>query len=84
MQSTWLRTRETCCDLLGRTRAAILAMTATPHTTSDLARKLFISAASVSIHTKTLRSAGLLTTRRNGKAVLHTTTLLGHRLLARH
>jgi len=71
-------------ELLGRTRAAILATTATPHTTSDLARKLCISAASVSIHTKTLRSAGLLTTKRNGKAVLHTTTPLGHRLLARH
>lgn len=71
-------------ELLGHTRAAILAMTVTAHTTSDLARKLCISAASVSIHTKTLRSAGLLTTRRNGKAVLHTATPLGHRLLARH
>jgi DNA-binding transcriptional ArsR family regulator len=69
-------------DLLGHTRAEILAMTLTAHSTGDLARKLHVSAATVSIHTKTLRSAGLLTTRRNGKAVLHTATPLGRRLLA--
>ena len=68
-------------DLLGRTRAAVLALTTDARTTSDLARELGISAASVSEHTRTLRSAGLLVTERAGKAVLHSRTALGDHLL---
>jgi DNA-binding transcriptional ArsR family regulator len=71
-------------ELLGRTRAAVLQAATEPHTTADLARELRISAASVSAHTKTLREAGLLTSERAGKAVFHSATPLGHRLLARH
>ncbi|MCP2338923.1 ArsR/SmtB family transcription factor [Actinomadura rupiterrae] len=70
-------------ELLGRTRAAVLALATQPRTTGDLARELKISPASVSAHTKTLRAAGLLTTERAGKAVLHSVTPLGYRLLAR-
>ena len=67
-------------DLLGSTRAAVLRVLHTPHTTTGLARELGISPASASEHAKTLRAAGLVATCRQGKAVLHTRTLLGTRL----
>jgi DNA-binding MarR family transcriptional regulator len=51
------------------------------HTTTELARELGTSAATVSGHTKTLRAAGLIVTTRVGKAVLHSVTPLGGRLL---
>ncbi len=68
-------------DLLGHTRAAVLELARTGRSTTELARELRISAASVSAHTKTLRSAGLIVTTRTGKSVLHTVTPLGDRLL---
>lgn len=69
--------------LLGRTRAATLELLIEGRTTSELARKLGVSAASASAHAKTLRAAGLVATRRSGKAVVHTATPLGTRLLMR-
>jgi DNA-binding transcriptional ArsR family regulator len=69
--------------LLGRTRAGILELLVEQRTTSELARKLGISAASASAHAKTLRAAGLVASRRAGKAVVHSATPLGARLLAR-
>ena len=69
-------------ELLGSTRAAVLQAAIEPHTTAGLARELGISAASVSAHAKTLRAAGLLTSQRAGKAVFHSASPLGHRLLA--
>jgi DNA-binding transcriptional ArsR family regulator len=69
-------------DLLGRTRAAILTHTAAPCSTSELARAMGISTATASEHARTLRSAGLLVSRRAGKAVLHSLTPLGERLLS--
>ncbi|WP_395366137.1 ArsR/SmtB family transcription factor [Streptomyces sp. YH02] len=68
-------------DLLGRTRAAILEAVAVGRGTTDLARRLSISPATVSHHTSVLRNAGLVTTRREGKAVLHTVTPMGMALL---
>ncbi|UQX05044.1 helix-turn-helix domain-containing protein [Streptomyces sp. RerS4] len=67
--------------LLGRTRAALLQALVGQRTTSELARDLDISLPSVSEHTRTLRAAGLITTRRDGKAVLHAATGLGVDLL---
>jgi DNA-binding transcriptional ArsR family regulator len=67
--------------LLGRTRAAVLEALAEQRTTSELAAEVGISAASASAHAKTLRGAGLVTTRRTGKAVGHVATPLGMRLL---
>ncbi|MEU8773244.1 winged helix-turn-helix domain-containing protein [Streptomyces sp. NPDC048606] len=67
--------------LLGRTRAALLQALVGGRTTSELARDLDISLPSVSEHTRTLRAAGLITTRRDGKAVLHAATGLGVDLL---
>ena len=69
-------------DLLGRTRAAILTHAAAPCSTSDLARAMGISTATASEHARTLRSAGLLVSQRAGKAVLHSLTPLGERLLS--
>jgi DNA-binding transcriptional ArsR family regulator len=68
--------------LVGRTRAAILEFLVEQRTTSELARKLGISTASASAHAKTLRAAGLVASRRAGKAVVHVVTPLGTRLLA--
>jgi DNA-binding transcriptional ArsR family regulator len=67
--------------LLGRTRAAVLRLTIQERTTTELAGELGISAATVSGHTKMLRDAGLIVTTRAGKAVLHSVTPLGGRLL---
>jgi DNA-binding transcriptional ArsR family regulator len=69
-------------ELLGRTRAALLELAVTERTTSELARELRVAAATVSGHTKTLRAAGLIVTARAGKAVLHSATPLGDKLLA--
>lgn len=68
-------------ELLGRTRAAVLRLTWRERTTTELATELGVSAATVSGHTKTLRAAGLIVTVRAGKAVLHSLTPLGGRLL---
>jgi DNA-binding transcriptional ArsR family regulator len=70
--------------LLGRTRAAVLHAIDTGATTTHLARRLKISAASASRHTTVLRDAGLIATYRNGPGVLHTITSLGRRLLEQH
>ena len=68
-------------ELLGRTRAAVLGLALTQHTTTELARELGVSAAAVSGHTKALRAAGLIVSARAGKAVLHSATPLGSRLV---
>ncbi|MFJ8863447.1 winged helix-turn-helix domain-containing protein [Streptomyces sp. NPDC102451] len=69
-------------DLLGRTRASVLNAAADGCTTTGLARRLNISPASASRHASVLRKANLITTRRDGKAVLHMVTHLGAALLA--
>ncbi|MGW1563443.1 ArsR/SmtB family transcription factor [Streptomyces sp. NPDC002144] len=67
--------------LLGRTRAAVLRATVGGCGTTELARRLYISPATATHHTTALRNARLITTRREGKAVLHTVTSLGITLL---
>jgi DNA-binding transcriptional ArsR family regulator len=67
--------------LFGRTRTAVLHTIDLGTTTTQLARLLRISPASVSRHTTVLRDAGLITTHRHGTAVLHTLTPLGIQLL---
>jgi len=69
-------------DLLGRTRAAVLALARAPCSTGELARELGVSAATASEHTRTLRNAGLLITERVGKSVRHSITPLGAELMA--
>jgi DNA-binding transcriptional ArsR family regulator len=67
--------------LIGFTRASVLESIGDGRTTSELARRVGTSAASVSQHTAVLREAGLIQTSRVGKAVLHTITPLGTALL---
>jgi DNA-binding transcriptional ArsR family regulator len=67
--------------LIGTTRATMLALAAAGPTTTELARQAEVSAASASGHTKVLRECGLITTRRDGKAVRHALTGLGEQLL---
>jgi len=67
--------------LIGQTRTSVLESIGDGSTTSELARKVGVSAASVSQHTSVLREARLIQTSRVGKAVLHTITPLGAALL---
>jgi DNA-binding transcriptional ArsR family regulator len=68
-------------DLLGQTRAAVLAALAGGGTTGEVARKLRISPAGASQHATVLRRAGLILSTRRGNSVLHTLTPLGSALL---
>jgi DNA-binding transcriptional ArsR family regulator len=70
-------------DLLGQTRAGVLAALAGGSTTGELARKLRISPAGASQHATVLRRAGLILSTRRGNSVLHTLTPLGSALLNR-
>ncbi|MBP2321535.1 DNA-binding transcriptional ArsR family regulator [Kibdelosporangium banguiense] len=69
-------------DLLGNTRATVLHSIDGGATTTELARRVATSLASVSRHTTVLREAGLIETHRRGAAVLHTLTPLGESLLS--
>ncbi|MFE6778928.1 ArsR family transcriptional regulator [Streptomyces sp. NPDC057702] len=62
--------------VLGRTRYEALLVLADEHTTSQLARRLRVSNATASAHAAALRGAGLVTTVRAGRAVLHQRTPL--------
>lgn len=79
--STATATEDALADLLGRTRLRILTLTDDGLNTSTLARQLGLSAATVSAHTTALRAAGLITSTRDGKAVLHQRTALANLLL---
>jgi len=67
--------------LLGATRAQALRVLVQHHTTTALARELAVTAAAASMQAKTLREAGLIVSRREGKAVWHWCTPLGLDLL---
>ncbi|GAA2922697.1 hypothetical protein GCM10020221_18540 [Streptomyces thioluteus] len=67
--------------LVGHTRSAVLGSIGGGCTTSELARRVGVSAASASQHAGVLREAGLVLTLRHGSAVLHTLTPLGAALL---
>ncbi|MFI9049208.1 helix-turn-helix domain-containing protein [Streptomyces sp. NPDC053427] len=69
--------------VLGRTRVDILHRLADAHTTSQLAGRLGVSNATASAHAAALRAAGLITTVRAGRAVLHRRTALGSLLVQR-
>ena len=67
--------------LLGATRAAVLADLHAPRSTTDLAQRLSISPADASHHLTTLRDAGLITARREGRVVLYVRTPIGDTLV---
>jgi DNA-binding transcriptional ArsR family regulator len=70
--------------LMGATRAAVLHAVGSGATTTRLAHRLNTSLASVSRHTGVLRNAGLISTHRQGSAVVHALTELGSALLEYH
>ncbi|MEV6204275.1 winged helix-turn-helix domain-containing protein [Streptomyces sp. NPDC051771] len=72
---------EPLAGVLGPTRAALLRALPAPRTTTELARALGVSAATVSGHTAALRAAGLLTTARTGRSVHHSRTAVAELLL---
>jgi DNA-binding transcriptional ArsR family regulator len=69
-------------DLIGRTRAAIIAQLDLPMTTKQLACQLDLSAPTLSEHLQILKTSGIVTSRRDGRAVLYQRTSLGTRLLS--
>ncbi|MFD0686809.1 ArsR/SmtB family transcription factor [Actinomadura fibrosa] len=68
--------------LMGRRRAALLAALATPASTSELARRLDVTAGAVSQHLGVLRACGLVTGHRLGRRVLYVRTPAGDALAA--
>jgi hypothetical protein len=67
--------------LVGKTRATIVHVLSESCTTSELGRRIGISAAAASQHTTVLREAGLITTHRRMNTALHTLTPLGVAML---
>lgn len=74
-------TEDALAGVLGRTRCDILLLLTHEHTTSEVARRLGVSNATASAHTAALRGAGLISTVRAGRAVLHRRTALGSMLV---
>jgi hypothetical protein len=64
--------------LLGPTRARMLRVLRTPSSTTEIARHVGISVGSASRQATVLREAGLITSVRHEKAVVHALTHLGH------
>jgi DNA-binding transcriptional ArsR family regulator len=71
-------------SLLGRRRAQVLRQLDRPASTLELARRMGVSAASVSEHLTILRHAGLVTRRREGRRVIYARTATGDDLRAPH
>ncbi|MFE0174091.1 hypothetical protein ACFWZ2_17395 [Streptomyces sp. NPDC059002] len=67
--------------LIGRARSHALASIGTGCSTTELADRLGVGAATASSHATALRRAGLIVTVRRGKRVEHLLTELGSRLL---
>ncbi|MFB6719867.1 ArsR/SmtB family transcription factor [Kribbella sp. NPDC056345] len=75
---------DTLAALLGRTRAAVLRSLTTPASTTQLARRVRISLASTSEHTRILRAAALITTHRSQGTSLHSLTPTAQTLLTQN
>jgi DNA-binding transcriptional ArsR family regulator len=67
--------------LVGRTRAAILHMLATPKSTTDLAERLSQSAPTISVHLSILRQCGLVSSWPFGRRVFYQRTPLATSLM---
>lgn len=68
--------------LVGGPRADLLRALTTPHGTTRLAARAGLSLSSASEHTAVLRNAGLVTSARSGRHVVHSLTPLGRSVLA--
>jgi biotin operon repressor len=67
--------------VLGSGRAAVLSALDAPATSGELARRLGVTAGSVSQHVGSLRAAGLVASERDGRHVLHARTGLADQLV---
>jgi DNA-binding transcriptional ArsR family regulator len=76
------RTPEGLARVLGSTRAALLAELDAPRSTTELARRLSVTAGGISQHLTALRGAGLVSGRRAGREVLYVRTPVADALLA--
>ncbi len=70
-------TEQSLAALVGNTRAAVLRSLTDSRTTTEIAKRVGISAGSASQHATVLRNAGLITTHRTRTAAIHTMTPLG-------
>lgn len=68
-------------DVLGSSRARLLAEPDTPASTAGLARRTGLSPGGVSQHLSLLRAAGLVARHRTGRVVLYARTARGEALL---
>ena len=69
--------------VLGRGRAAVLSALDAPRSTGDVAQRLGLTAGAVSQHVGALRDAGLVTSERHGRSVLHARTPVADALAAK-
>jgi DNA-binding transcriptional ArsR family regulator len=67
--------------VLGSTRAAILVRLDLPMSTTHLASQLELAAPTVNAHLKVLHQAGIGSSHREGRSVVHARTQLGDLLL---
>lgn len=74
--------QDAMADLIGRSRAEILLGLEAPRSTTEVARQLGLSAATVSAHLSVLRRSGLVTSWRSGRRVLYQRTALASMLVA--
>jgi DNA-binding transcriptional ArsR family regulator len=72
---------QTLAALIGPRRASVLALLETPCSTTRLARRLDVCAASVSQHLAVLHDAGLIERHRVGRVVLYRRSAAGNLLL---
>lgn len=68
--------------LIGHSRTAILRSAELPRTTTDLARELGLSGASISVHLSILKRCGMVTSWRSGRRVLYQRTPLASSMLS--
>jgi DNA-binding transcriptional ArsR family regulator len=76
------RTPQALARVIGGSRAALLAELDAPRSTTDLARLLEITPGGASQHLGSLRDAGLVVSRREGRVVLYVRTPLADALVA--
>jgi DNA-binding transcriptional ArsR family regulator len=69
-------------DLIGAARAHVLQALDAPESTTDLARRLGVTASAVSQHLAVLHRGGLVAKARVGRSVLYARTSLGDGLLS--
>jgi DNA-binding transcriptional ArsR family regulator len=68
-------------ELLGRTRAALLAALAEPASSTELALRFEVTTSAVNQHLRALHAGGLVTSTRYGRSVLYFRSELGEALL---